>query len=42
MAVNKNNDAEMSVEDRLKAVYKLQTMQSEIDRIKTLRGELPL
>ncbi len=42
MAVSKNHDTEMSVENRLKAVYKLQTMLSEIDRIKTLRGELPL
>ena len=30
------------MEDRLKALYELQTMLSEIDRIKTLRGELPL
>ncbi len=42
MAISKNHDSEMSVEERLKAVYKLQTMLSEIDRIKTLRGELPL
>jgi predicted nucleic acid-binding Zn-ribbon protein len=32
----------MSVEERLKALYELQTMLSEIDKIKTLRGELPL
>ena len=42
MAISKNHDSEMSVEERLKAVYKLQTMLSESDRIKTLRGELPL
>ncbi|HBG41144.1 MAG TPA: hypothetical protein DDZ96_14345 [Porphyromonadaceae bacterium] len=33
---------EISVEDKLKSLYKLQTYLSEIDRIKTLRGELPL
>ena len=37
----KKNDKERSVESRLKALYKLQTYLSEIDRIKTLRGELP-
>lgn len=35
-------EKEMSVEDRLKALYHLQTLLSEVDRIKTLRGELPL
>ena len=34
--------AELSVEDKLKNLYQLQTMLSEIDKIKTLRGELPL
>lgn len=38
----KKNLAEMSVEEKLKALYELQTMLSEIDKIKTLRGELPL
>jgi predicted nucleic acid-binding Zn-ribbon protein len=33
---------EMSVEDKLKALYKLQQVDSEIDKIKILRGELPL
>ena len=32
----------MSVEEKLKALYQLQTLVSEIDKIKTLRGELPL
>lgn len=32
----------LSVEERLKALYQLQTLLTEIDRIKTLRGELPL
>ena len=33
---------EMSVEDKLKALYKLQQVDSEVDKIKILRGELPL
>ena len=33
---------EVSVEARLKALYDLQRVVSEIDKIKTLRGELPL
>lgn len=33
---------ELTVEQKLKALYQLQTMLSEIDKIKTLRGELPL
>jgi hypothetical protein len=37
----KKNEKEHSVEDRLKALYQLQTLLSEIDRIKILRGELP-
>lgn len=32
----------MSVEDKLRALYELQTVDSGIDRIKVLRGELPL
>ena len=35
-------EKEVSVEDKLKSLYKLQSYLSEIDRIKTLRGELPL
>lgn len=38
----KKESTEMSVEAKLKALYQLQTMLSEIDKIKTLRGELPL
>lgn len=41
MAAEKKSDKERSVEDRLKSLYKLQTLLSEIDRIKYLRGELP-
>ena len=33
---------EVSVEEKLKSLYQLQVIFSEIDRIKTLRGELPL
>ncbi len=38
----KNVEQEVSVEDKVKSLYKLQTYMSEIDRIRTLRGELPL
>lgn len=38
----KETDKQLSVEDRLKSLYELQTILSEIDRIKTIRGELPL
>ncbi len=41
MAIKKDV-ADMSVEQKLKALYQLQTILSEIDKIKTLRGELPL
>ena len=42
MAKKKENPAEMSVETKLKSLYQLQTMLSEIDKIRILRGELPL
>jgi predicted nucleic acid-binding Zn-ribbon protein len=38
----KSHEAEISVEERLRALYGLQLVDSEIDKIKTLRGELPL
>lgn len=38
----KNEPKELTVEQKLKTLYSLQTMVSEIDKIKTLRGELPL
>ena len=38
----KIDPAEMPVEQKLKNLYQLQTTLSEIDKIKTLRGELPL
>ncbi|MCK4346345.1 MAG: hypothetical protein KAX05_13760 [Bacteroidales bacterium] len=34
--------ADISVDDKLKALYNLQTADTEIDKIKILRGELPL
>ena len=42
MASKKENPADLSVEQKLKNLYQLQTKLSEIDKIKTLRGELPL
>lgn len=44
MATADKNKAEqsMTVESRLKSLYELQTILSQIDRIKTVRGELPL
>lgn len=44
MAATTNNSAEqnLSVESRLKSLYELQTVLSKIDRIRTVRGELPL
>lgn len=38
----KSAEQEVSVEGKLKSLFKLQSYLSEIDRIKTLRGELPL
>ena len=38
----KNEPKELTVEQKLKALYQLQTTLSKIDEIKTLRGELPL
>ncbi len=36
------NKKEISVEEKLKALYQLQVVDSEIDKIRILRGELPL
>lgn len=38
----KDKEKQLTVEQRLTALYQLQTILSEIDRIKTIRGELPL
>lgn len=43
MATDKTKvEKEYTVEEKLKTLYELQSVLSEIDRIKTLRGELPL
>lgn len=41
MATDKKTDAPRSVEDRLKTLFELQTILTEIDRIRNVRGELP-
>lgn len=40
--ITKKEVTEMSVEQKLQTLYQLQTLLSENDKIKTLRGELPL
>ncbi len=42
MEKTKAHDTEISIEERLRALFSLQLVDSEIDKIKTLRGELPL
>lgn len=43
MATRKKTEKQdVAVDEKLKTLYKLQSYLSEIDRIKTLRGELPL
>ncbi len=42
MAKVKTVEKEMTVEEKLNALYRLQIVDSEIDKIKILRGELPL
>ena len=43
MATEKQSaEKEVTVEEKLSRLYQLQTMMTEIDKIKTLRGELPL
>ena len=39
---SKKDLQDYTVEEKLKSLYQLQLIFSEIDRIKTLRGELPL
>lgn len=41
MATERKNDTLRSVEDRLKTLYKLQLIHSDIRRIRAIRGELP-
>ena len=42
--VTNNNEKmqELTVEEKLQNLYELQRIDTEIDKIKTLRGELPL
>jgi predicted nucleic acid-binding Zn-ribbon protein len=42
MATETKVEKEISIEEKLKALYELQKVVSQIDEIKTLRGELPL
>ena len=43
MATDKQSaDKEYTVEEKLYTLYQLQTIMTDIDKIKTLRGELPL
>ena len=35
-------ETELTVEEKLRTLYSLQNIDSEIDKIRTLRGELPL
>lgn len=42
MATDNKESIELTVEERLQSLYELQQADSEIDRIRTLRGELPL
>ncbi len=41
-AKEKTEKAEFTIEEKLRALYRLQTANTEIDQIRTLRGELPL
>jgi uncharacterized protein len=40
--ISRQEDKDLSIEDKLRALHELQSVVSEIDKIKTLRGELPL
>ena len=42
LQIAKNLDSDMSMETRLRLLYKLQQTDSKIDKIYLLRGELPL
>ena len=42
MKQNKSTETELTIEEKLRALYSLQLIDSEIDKIRTLRGELPL
>ncbi|HUW93509.1 MAG TPA: C4-type zinc ribbon domain-containing protein [Bacteroidales bacterium] len=38
----KTSETELTIEEKLRALFSLQLVDSEIDKIRTLRGELPL
>jgi len=40
--IKSTDGKEVSIQEKLKMLYELQTVASEIDKINTLRGELPL
>lgn len=42
MATESKKEKEVTVEDKLRALFELQSVNSKIDEIKTLRGDLPL
>lgn len=42
MAKTKSKATSVSVEEKLRALYRLQLIDSKIDKIRTVRGELPL
>jgi predicted nucleic acid-binding Zn-ribbon protein len=42
MAADTKKNKELTVEEKLRALFQLQTLNSSIDKIRTLRGELPL
>jgi predicted nucleic acid-binding Zn-ribbon protein len=42
MKQTKTAETELTIEEKLRALYSLQVVDSEIDKIRTLRGELPL
>ena len=42
MANNNEKLQELTIEEKLQHLYELQRIDTEIDKIRTLRGELPL
>src|SRR6056297_3204572 len=40
--IPRQDEKDISIEDKLRALHELQSVVSEVDKIKTLRGELPL
>ena len=42
MAAETKKNKEITVEEKLRALFQLQNLNSDVDKIRTLRGELPL